>query len=134
MAKYGSGSGSISVDDSGGTPRDLSQYIDTVNGLRVESILVDPSHTFGDTWVERLDTAIKQHADVTIEGWFDDTATSGPHVVLGTTGGTARTLTYNPGGSNTRNVEVWIRSYEILMTRGEMTRYRAVLAPTGAVT
>lgn len=129
MAKYGSGSATFTF---GGTS--ITQHVDTVNGLRVESLLVDPSHTFGDTWLERLDTTIKQHEDIVLEGWYDDTAATGPQALLSTTGGAGSTFVYNPGGSNSRTVTAIPVKWEVMMPRGEMTRYRATLRPTGAVT
>lgn len=132
MAKYGSDDLSISVDDSGGTPVDLTQYVQTINGLDIEA-LTEESHSFGDAWVEHLFTGIKRGNDLTIGGFYDDTASTGPDAVLIGIG-TTRTVTITWGGAKTSSFEAIIINYRRNPVRNELTKYEAVLRPTGAVT
>ena len=47
MAKYGSNVLQIDVDDSGGTPRNMSDFITEMNGLNITG-LTEESHAFLD--------------------------------------------------------------------------------------
>jgi len=75
-------------------------------------------------------------ADITIEGFYDTTATSGPHVVFGTPdsdpNGSTRTFTFAPGDSKTFTVETRLASYKVMATIGSLTKYRAVLKQAGS--
>jgi hypothetical protein len=55
VAKYGPSSVTITLDDSGGTARDLSQYIISIGGIKINAGMVD-STGFGDSWTESLST------------------------------------------------------------------------------
>lgn len=132
MAKYGSNSLVIEVDNSAGTLVNLSNYIDTINDVNVEALLQE-STAFGDSWVENLFTGIKKMDPVTIEGFYDDTATTGPDAILNSLGDT-RTLKITWGGSKTTTVETIITKYPRKAVRGELTRFSCELTPTGAVT
>lgn len=132
MAKYGSDDVVIEVDNSGGTLVDLSQYIDTINEINISAMLQE-SHAFGDSWVENLYTGVKMIAPVTIEGFYDDTTTTGPNAVLNSLGDT-RTFKITYGSTKTTSVEAVITSYVRRPVRGELTRFTCTLTPTGAVT
>lgn len=136
MAKYGSKDLVIKVDNSAGTLVDLTQYIDTINEVNVGARLQDAT-TFGDQWVEQIFTGLREAQPVTIEGFYDDTATSGPDAVLyggGAALGQVRTLEITWGGTKTTTVETVITNYVRRATRGELTRFTCTLTPTGAVT
>ena len=132
MAKYGSPDLTIEVDNSGGTLVDISQYVDTINEFNVEAMLQEGT-AFGESWVKQLYTGMRQAQPVTLEGFFDDTATTGPDVILNDIG-SERSLKITWGSTNTDTVETIITNYAKLPTQGELTRYRCVLTPTGAVT
>ena len=137
MAKYGSDDVVVQVDDSGGSLVDISQYVDEIGEVNVSAAVQD-SHAMGDTWVEKLATGLKQHEPIELKGFYDDTATTGPHVILygndGSALGATRTLKITFGNSKYFQVEAVITSYKRGITRGELTRFSAVLTPTGAVT
>ena len=136
MSKYGSDDVTIQVDDSGGSLVDLSNYIDTINDLAI-SADTQETHAFGDSWLEHLATGLKRMDDVTLEGFYDDTASTGPHVVLNGDGaalGATRTLKVTIGGGKYVQCETIITKYTRKPNRGELTRFTAVLRPTGAVT
>lgn len=132
MAKYGSDDVVIEVDNSGGTLVDLSQYIDTINEINISAMLQE-SHAFGDSWVEQLYTGVKMTAPITIEGFYDDTSSTGPNAVLNSLGDT-RTFKITYGSTKTTSVESVITSYVRRPVRGELTRFTCTLTPTGAVT
>ena len=127
MAKYGSNSMAVSI---GGT--DMSQHIDTLNGFEVEA-LIQESHTFGDSWVERLYTNIRNAMPFTLVGFYDDTVTTGPDAKFNTLGTTvAVVLTW--GGTKTSTFNAIVTKYKRTPTRGELHRYEVELTPSGAVT
>lgn len=132
MAKYGSDDVVIEVDNSGGSLVDLSQYIDTINEINI-SAMIQESHAFGDSWVEQLYTGVKMTAPITIEGFYDDTVTTGPNAILNSLGDT-RTFKITYGSTKTTSVETVITSYVRRPVRGELTRFTCTLTPTGAVT
>lgn len=137
MAKYGSNSVTISVDDAGGTLRDMTQHTLDINGVEIEAIL-EESHSFGDAWFESLAVGLKRMADVVLGGLYDDTATTGPDVVYNNfpagPSASTRTFTCAYGGSKSTSVESLLMKYGRKLQRGALHKYEATLRPTGAVT
>jgi len=137
MAKYGSSSVTINVDDSGGVARDLTQYIRNSVVAEIESILTQ-SHAFGDSWLEFLAVGLRKLGPIDLEGFYDDTATSGPHVVLSdlATGPASitKTITIVWGGGKSVASEALINKYARKSMPGALTEFKAQLTPTGAVT
>lgn len=133
--KYGSPDLKIEIDgtdESGSDMINLSQYIDTINDVTIEAILQE-GHGFGKTWVEQLWTKMKQCNAITVEGFYDDTATSGPDAVLNAIGET-RKVEITWGGSKKTSFAAVITSYGRTPTKNELTRYSCTLTPTGEVT
>lgn len=133
MTKFGSPDLVISIDDSGGTPRDLSQHITEFGGIDIEA-LIEESHAFGDSFVEQLFSGVKRLADISVRGFYDDVAVSGPDVVFRGGEGDTRTVSVTWGGSNITAGEAIIKNYRRNAVRGESQKYEAVLSPTGTWT
>ena len=129
MAKYGSGSVTVTMDDSGLTGRTITPYVDTINGLKIETITEDIM-PFGATAELPNSVGVYKSQTITISGRFDDTATVGPHVVFGTISSTvaasSRTLAVGLGGA-TYTVECIVTGYETQPSTGKLTRYTATL-------
>lgn len=139
MAKYGFDKLKIEFDNSGGvTLIDMSAYILNIDGVSIEAML-EESHAAGDAWVKQLWTGIRRLADIKLDGFYDDAATTGPDAIFndvgagGTTGGT-RTLKITYGSTKTTQVETIIKSYRRDPNRNQLTKFEVVLTPTGAVT
>jgi len=132
MARYGSKDLKIEIDNAGGTPVDLSNYITSIGGVTVEAILEEGT-AFGDTWVEQLFTGNKQSAAITVGGFYDDTSSTGPDAVLNSLGDT-RTLAVTFGSTKKYSVEAIITSYVRTPAVKTLTKFAATLTPTGAVT
>lgn len=133
MAKYGSKDITIEVDNAGGTPVDLSEYIDAISAFdpKVGVVQIDG---FGQEWEAYASTGYQSLSEITLGGFLDDTAETGPDAVLNSLGDT-RTLTITWDGSSLDdNVECIITKYSKIPTRGELTRFECVLRPTGEVT
>lgn len=132
MAKYGSNSIVIEVDNASNSLVDLSQYITAINGVSKE-VLTEESTTFGDTWEEHLSAVIKRMEPIELDGFYDDTATTGPHVILDSLGDT-RTFKITWGGSKTTSVETILKKYQRMAQVKGLTKFKATLQPTGAPT
>lgn len=133
--KYGSASASISYDDSpGGSLRNVTAHVLTIGGLKIEQITEENS-PFGQAFESHAPVGKQRFADVEIAGNWDTTATTGPHAVFGTPdsdpNGSTRTLTIVPGDSKTLTVETRLASYELVLTDGKLTGYKAVVRQAG---
>ena len=132
MAKYGSNSVLISFDGD-----DISAHILSINGVKIMSMFESDSHGFNKSWAETLATGLKRVEPIEVEGFYDDAANA-PHAQFkDTTAGPAtgtKPLLFTWGGGKTTSIPVFIESYERLPSRGQLTRYKARLMPTGAVT
>lgn len=134
MATYSSKDLVIEFDNSGGTLQNMSQYVREINGVDVNAILQE-SHSFGDAWFEFLATGLKKMEKVTLKGFYDDTATTGPDAIFNAPGNTTtRTLKLTWGGTKTTAVETIIESYRRIPTLNNITVFETVVQPTGAVT
>lgn len=127
MAKYGSDDLSITA---GGT--EMKNYIDTINGFEIEA-LTQEGTAFGDAWVEHLYTGIQEAKPLTLEGFYDDTATTGPDAKFNTLG-TSVAFVITWGGSKTSSFTAIIKNYVRSPVRKELTRFSVTLLPTAAVT
>lgn len=131
MANYGPDDLAISIDDSGGTPRVMTPYIREIGGFKIEQIIQE-AHSFGDSWVEHLLTGLRRAGDITLRGFYDDAATTGPDVVFGTMTG-PRTVVITWGAAKTSTFEALVVSYERSPRLNELTMFEVVLRPSGAV-
>lgn len=131
MAKYGPADLVISVDDSGGTPVDVTAFIDEQSDAVIEAI-IEESHAFGVNFVEHLFTGIKRMSEITFTGFYDDAAANFDAIFVGI-GGT-RTVVLTWGGSKTTTFEAIITTYTRSAGRNTSTRASAALMPTGTIT
>lgn len=133
MAKYGSASVTITMDDGpGGTGRVITPYVTSISGVKLEAI-TQQSNPFGVAWEQHTPTGVSKVPPITIQGFFDDTATVGPHVVfIAPDDGPAdleRSLVIVFGNSKTASMEGRLVSYEVLGKNGNLTEYAAVYQP-----
>jgi hypothetical protein len=138
VANYGQSSVVVAFDNSGGSPVTMTPYVQTINGISVEALL-EQSDSFGDSWVEMLPVGVRKvSGDITLDGFYDDTATTGPDAIFNAPAPTpataSRTLTITFGGSKTFAVETFIKKYDRMLVRGKLHRYSVTLAPSAAVT
>lgn len=133
--KYGSQSWTIQVDDGpGGSLTSITQHVTSLSGVKLNSKM-QLTHTFGDSYEESTPVGMVSIDPITIEGFFDTTASTGPHVIFAAPDDgpqdATRTMTLSPGDSKTFSGETRLVSYEVLGQVGDLTKYRAVLQPTG---
>lgn len=129
MAKYGSASVTVTMDDSGGTPQTITPYVNTMGGLKIETITQE-INPFGGSAEKPNSVGVYKSITIPITGFFDDTATSGPHVVFkaisSTVAASSRTLVVVTGGG-TYTVECIVTGYEVMPKTGALTEYAATL-------
>lgn len=132
--KHGAASITITYDDApGGTGRAVTSFVLTMGGVKLTST-TEVSTAFGDAWEGHLPVGLMRMEPLTLEGFWDTTATTGPHVVFiapddGPQDST-RTLVIVFGDSKTLTVETRLVSYEVLGQVGALTRFRAEIQPT----
>ena len=136
--KYGSASVSVTLEDGpGGTARDITNHILSMGGIKITSAM-QRSDALGDSWEEHTPTGKRKLEPLTLEGFWDTTATTGPHVVLQAPDDgpqdDGRELVVIFGDSKTMTVDVRLVDYEVLATNSELTKFRSQLLPTGAAT
>jgi len=139
--KHGKGS-AFTITDIGGTERDLSQFCDSVE--LPQTVATAETSGMGDSWQEFIPGMAG--ATISISGSWDNTATTGPDVVLGglmgaggvKTNGDPPTFEYGPEGST--NVLIRYTGTAILTGYtpsspvGGKVSFSATLLVTGAVT
>ena len=138
MAKYGSNSLIVAVDNSSGTPVTMTNYITSIGNVTVEALLQETT-AFGDSFVEQLSTGMRRAEPIVLGGLYDDTSGGPDSVFNDVASGPAdtastRTITITWGGSKTTACEAIITNYTRTATRGELTAYEVTLTPTGTVT
>lgn len=129
MAKYGSASVTVTMDDSGGSPQTITPYVNTIGGLKIEEITQE-INPFGGAAEKPNPVGVYKSITIPVGGFLDDTATSGPHVVFKTISSTvaasSRTLVVATGGG-TYTVECIVTGYEVMPKANGLTEYVATL-------
>jgi hypothetical protein len=129
--KHGSSEITVSYDSSpGGALQLITSYVLTMGGIKLTSNM-QVSTAFGDTIEKKLPTGVSKIDPITIHGFWDDTATTGPHVVFLTPDispqSASRTLTIVFGNSKQWSSEGFLESYEVLGKAGNLTEFNATL-------
>ena len=136
--KYGGASVVVQYDDApGGTLRTVTNHILTMSGVKITSAM-QLSHAFGDAGEETTPSGLTKVDPSTLTGFWDTTATTGPHVVFGVPDDgpqdDTRGLRIQFGDSKQFDVETRLVSYSVMGENGALTKFEAVLQPTGAHT
>ena len=124
------------IDDVGGTIRDLSAFVTEIDGLPGARALNDVT-ALADAGAKRLPTI--EDGRFTIRGWWDNTATTGPDVVLGAlrTHTSPTDFEYGPEGNASGDFmytgQCWIDSYVARSRVGSIVEFTASLLVEGVV-
>ena len=138
MAFFDSKVSVFKLDDSGGTLRTLTAYIDNIDGLPGARGM-DVVTALGDTGQKQIPGIA--NTTYSISGHWDPTATTGPNAVLS---GLALTATatasfeYGPGGGSASDIkysgECWCTEYKITSAVGNKVSFSATFQVDGVVT
>jgi len=138
MAKHSPSEVTISIEDSpGGTSRDITPYVTTIGALSIESI-TEQTNPFGVSSEEHTPIGIDKTADIPIGGYFDDTATVGPHVVFQiaaadkSPSSVGRELIIVAATGKTFTVTVHLVKYDVILARDALTQYQALVRQKSA--
>lgn len=127
----------FALDDSGGTLRTISTYVDNVAGLPGGRALSDVTG-FGDAGEKSIPGL--QNCTFTISGSWDSTVTTGPHAVLNSlrTATATASFEYGPEGSTGGDIklsgECWLENYTVDASVTEKVSFSASLKVDGTVT
>lgn len=137
MAKFNSRVSIFQITDTGSTLRDISSYVERVEGLPGPRDL-NPVTALGDTGVKSI--AGLENVEFSVDLIWDDTATTGPDAVIGPlrTDDTARAFDYGPKGSTTGFVKysgtLKCLEYNISSQVGEVVKATSRWQVQGVVT
>jgi hypothetical protein len=137
MAKYPvAGNSYIEVDDLGGTPRNMSAYVDEIGPLAQEVSFLDVTG-LNDT-AQRVIPGVEPGQELVLRGDFDDTSTTGVDAVLSGIVGKTVTVSYGPAGSSSgqRKItgEFLCLSYRVISKLGDQVRFEARFKQDNAIT
>lgn len=105
-----------------------------LNGnIEVEKVaLTEDGTPLGSTGAvaKEIFVGITELPEITVEGLYDDTATTGPDAVFGAIG-TSQTVIVTYGGTKTTTVTLGLKSYKRSIVAKELTKFTATLVNTG---
>ena len=137
MVSFVHGKNSIfKLDDSGGTLRTLTSYVDNVSGLPGGRELSQVT-AFGDSGTKSIPGL--QNITYSISGHFDSTATTGPFAVLNSlrTATATASFEYGPEGSSTGNTKIygecWLTELTVDSSVSEKVSFSASFQVDGTV-
>lgn len=138
MAFQDSKNSTFKLDDSGGTLRTLTSFIDNIDGLPGARTMDDVT-ALGDTGHKNIPGIA--NTTFSISGHYDPTTTTGPNAVLA---GLALSATatasfeYGPEGTTSTNIkysgECWCTEYKITSAVGNKVSFSATFQVDGVVT
>ena len=137
MAFFDSRVSRFSLDDAGGTKRDLSAFVVDVRGLPGARALNEVT-ALGDDGARFIPGL--QDVAFSLSGLFDSTASSGPDAVLAglRSHNAAAGFEYAPHGTATGAIKYsgkcWVVSYELRSRVGRLVEWTASLQVDGVVT
>jgi len=142
MAKYSSPNLTfeMAISDGGAMTTGFSQYITKFGEINITRPLIE-STPFGAAIAQYLVSIFKKYEPFTIEGFYDDTASTGPNAVLNIgqyTNSTTRQFSLTIGGSKTITANgttggLWIVSYKRTFNVGEYHGYSCELQASGTI-
>lgn len=137
VGRQGSADVTVSLTDSGGTPRLITDFVMELGAAKIE-VKLQRSDAFADLWDEYAPTGRRSSPAIPVSGLFDTTTVTGPHVVLrpvdadALPNATARVLVIVFGDAKTFTVSVRIADYEVQAKNAVLTEFKGTLQPTGA--
>ena len=132
MAKASSADITIEFDNASDALQDISSEVLSINGFPMEA-LTEEAHGYGAAWVFSETVGMTSMGDITIQVFYDDSATSA-YAYLNSIGDT-RTLKVTIGsGGPYKSAEVIIAAFNIVMNRGELVKGEATLRLASTVT
>jgi len=136
MAVYGSNSIQIEfekADSIGSADTDITAYVTKLGDIVISKGAIE-STPYGVTAPEYLAAVLKRYEEFTIEGDYNDAATTGPNAIFNSTNAVARYFKITYGGGKYTSGRCWITGYRRGSEVGGYIQYTATLMPTGTIT
>jgi len=139
MAKHGSNDVAFEIDTADGQSLSTnfgSNYVTKIGDYTVNREAVE-STPFGVVDEQYIIGVIKRREPLIIEGWYDDTASTGPDEILNIgrkTHAVTRSVVLTFATGKTVSGEVWIEKYTRTMEIGAYHGFQAQLRFTGTIT
>lgn len=129
--RHGSSEITVAYDDGpGGVLRTITGFVLTMGGVKLTSNM-QANTPFGAAVEAMLPTGVSKIDQITLTGYWDDTAVVGPHVVFiapdTNPQAATRTLQIVFGNARTWTSEGYLVSYAVLGKAGNLTEFEAVL-------
>jgi hypothetical protein len=135
--KHGSNEVTFTIDASdGGSLQDITAYLTKIGDTVVNREAVEAT-PFGVVDEQYIIGVVKKREPLTIEGFYDDTASTGPDAILNigkVTHAATRSTVLTFASGKTITGEVWIEKYTRGMNVGEYHTFSASLRYTGTIT
>lgn len=136
--KHSSSEITVTIDATqGGSGQAITAYL--TSGVEAGlNALMEKVTAYGDTSEKNFPVGLTSVDDITLHGWFDDTATTGPHVIFGSSGpdtsltAGSRTVVIVFGNSKTFTCEMYCASYKVMGKVAGLTEFDAKLVQAGA--
>ena len=135
---YMSSNSVFTIADSGGTVRDISADLTSIDGLPGEREMQDHT-TLGATGRQHLPGL--DNVTISLEGFFDDTASTGADVVLSglrTFATNSSAFVFSPVGTTLGKRKIsgvgWVSSYTTSPKVGELVPFKATITVDGSLT
>lgn len=136
MAKIPSSGVVLTLDDSGGTPRIITNFVLQMGAIKITQEMIE-STPYGKAWREQIQTGIRKGEPIQLSGLVDTTANTGTFATMIPTDadavpGFTRTLSINLGGGSGTvfGCEVILQDGAVEPKIGLAT-YASTLQPTG---
>ena len=119
----------------GGSLQDITAYLTKIGDVAVSKGSVNAT-PFGASASAYLLGVIKDYPSFTLEGYYDDTSSTGPDAILDigkVTHTQTRTFLLTIASGKTVGGELWITDYKRGFTVGDYTTFVATVQPTGTI-
>lgn len=110
--------------------KDMTAHITKFAGIELEGMFEDAT-TLGDTLKKSIFGGVTEIKDPEVEGWWDDTPTSGPQAVFGTIGASGPLAVVWGNAKSTTIATMAIKAYARTPEVGKPTAFKATLTNVG---
>lgn len=139
MAKYSSVNAILEIDvsDGGALSSGFSAaHVTAIGDINFTKGEVVESTAYGASAYTALQGVITKMDPITIEGFYDDTASTGPDAILNIariTHAATRSFSLTLGTGEVITGESWITEYKVTSSVGTYHKYTATITPTGTI-
>jgi hypothetical protein len=134
MAGGNSTNVTIEIDSTGGgSLADYTAQIDKIGDFNIKNGVI-ANTPFGTAAVTKAFTGMVEADDVAIEGEISDSASHVYQILMAARGGVSRSFKLTFATGEYVSCEMLVVSVKRMANVGAITRFQAVLVPTGAIT